>query len=177
MVLALSSAAAAQLGALFEQRLVQKRYLLVTDRPLPSRFAFGYQSLIKKTRGRLVSWAWARGQHDFKPNAFTVFYPVARVAPYSCVEVELLSGKSHQIRLHAKDLGFPLLGDSDHGGAKFPRLMLHATSISWPATHGLEAARWHVPAPAPFMELELCRDVSQAGTLLADSMLEPDGHC
>jgi 23S rRNA-/tRNA-specific pseudouridylate synthase len=170
MVMALSSQSAANLALLFERRLVHKRYCLVSDRPIPSQFPFGYSSHITKRRGRLVSWPRSDVPSRAVPNAFSVFYPVARVAAYTRLEVELLSGKSHQIRLHAKDLGFSLLGDDVHGGTKFSRLMLHATTLSWEEAPGVAAAAWQVQPPLPFMKLELCEDPAQARALLAESI-------
>lgn len=43
-----------------------------------------------------------------------------------------LTGKSHQIRLHAEFAQIPLLGDDLHGGLVFERLMLHASSLQLP---------------------------------------------
>jgi len=39
---------------------------------------------------------------------------------YSLVEVELLTGKSHQIRAHLASVGHPLAGDVKYGGKKYP---------------------------------------------------------
>jgi len=52
---------------------------------------------------------------------------------FSLVKVEPTTGRSHQIRLHFKYLGFPLAGDPLYGVKKdrclFPRLFLHASRL------------------------------------------------
>ena len=64
----------------------------------------------------------------------------------SLVQVELLTGKSHQIRAHLASIGHPLLGDSKYGGkevgALAGRQMLHA---------------WHLTFPEEGMALEALR--------------------
>jgi 23S rRNA pseudouridine955/2504/2580 synthase len=36
---------------------------------------------------------------------------------YSLVEVDLLTGRTHQIRVHLSSIGFPIIGDSVYGSA------------------------------------------------------------
>lgn len=55
----------------------------------------------------------------------------------SMVEVDLVTGRSHQIRAHFSEAGMPLLGDVAYGGPKrvggvvIPRQMLHARSLAF----------------------------------------------
>ena len=58
----------------------------------------------------------------------------------SVLDVTLSTGRTHQIRRHAADAGFPVLGDRRHGGAAgraWARLALHAWRLSFthPATN------------------------------------------
>ncbi|MEH7222750.1 RluA family pseudouridine synthase [Bacillus sp. JJ1566] len=47
------------------------------------------------------------------------------------VELELLTGRTHQIRIHMSHLGYPLVGDTLYGGQPIvPRQALHAARIS-----------------------------------------------
>jgi 23S rRNA-/tRNA-specific pseudouridylate synthase len=48
------------------------------------------------------------------------------------VEVEIKTGRTHQIRRHLASIGRPILGDTRYGGAPAARLMLHA----WKLEHG-----------------------------------------
>ena len=50
------------------------------------------------------------------------------------VELEPLTGRSHQLRVHMQALGHPILGDTLYGSERVagmaPRLMLHATQLA-----------------------------------------------
>ena len=52
------------------------------------------------------------------------------------IEASPLTGKTHQIRVHASAHGFPILGDTLYGGTPAPRLFLHAArlTLEHPAT-------------------------------------------
>jgi 23S rRNA (cytosine1962-C5)-methyltransferase len=47
------------------------------------------------------------------------------------VEAEPLTGRTHQIRVHAAENGFPILGDTLYGGTASSRVFLHATEIAF----------------------------------------------
>lgn len=64
------------------------------------------------------------------------------------VECTLHSGRTHQIRVHLKHLGHPLLGDEVYGKrGTFPRQMLHAWKLGF--THPRTGARMDFQAPVP----------------------------
>ncbi|MEG2731567.1 RluA family pseudouridine synthase, partial [Brevundimonas sp.] len=68
------------------------------------------------------------------------------------VELEPLTGRMHQLRVHMAHIGRPLVGDVRYGGALTfagrgaPRLMLHAAKLNFP--HPLEG-RMTIEAPEP----------------------------
>jgi 23S rRNA (cytosine1962-C5)-methyltransferase len=131
--------------------LVRKKYLLLTDR-VPRQREFTAKSKIIRAGERYVS-----GAHG--ETAETRFWQVATeirrlkrasVGPgfgrgirneppdVGCYEVmaEPPTGRTHQIRVHAVEHGFPILGDTLYGGAPWPRVCLHAGEIRFqhPAT-------------------------------------------
>ena len=72
---------------------------------------------------------------------------------YSLLQFSPLTGRTHQIRVHAQSVGFPLAGDERYGDADanrearsfgLRRLFLHAQSIAFPDDHGNEL---HFTAP------------------------------
>lgn len=74
---------------------------------------------------------------DGKP-AHSVVRLVQRWEKYSLVEVELKTGRTHQIRVHMQSQGFPLLGDDKYGDFALnktlaheglSRMFLHAASL------------------------------------------------
>lgn len=65
--------------------------------------------------------------------------------PYSLVQVRLVTGRSHQIRIHFSSIGHPLLGDKKYGNAEsvrasqklhIHRQMLHAFRLTFPEIEG-----------------------------------------
>ncbi|WP_131111217.1 RluA family pseudouridine synthase [Sulfuricystis thermophila] len=79
---------------------------------------------------------------------------------FSLLEVELKSGRTHQIRVHLAHLGFPILGDEKYGDfalnktlqkAGLKRMFLHAASLRLP--HPVSGERLVLASPLP-AELE-----------------------
>lgn len=56
-------------------------------------------------------------------EALTRFHPVSNHGSAILVDVELKTGRTHQIRVHAAHIGHPLAGDVKYGDADFNRLM------------------------------------------------------
>jgi len=135
-----------KLCMLFEERRVQKEYVFVTDRLLPPQIEFTHRSHIKKRRGRFVSWP----EHD-DLNSETTFQRLKVKGKYSLWTAIPLTGKPHQIRLHARDNGLNILGDSSHAGSKYHRLMLHAASINFPWED--TTLQHSAPLPQDFLDL------------------------
>ena len=70
------------------------------------------------------------------------------------VEINLLTGRTHQARVHAAHIGQPIAGDGKYGDARFndamkafglKRLFLHASSITF--THPVQACKMCVESP------------------------------
>ena len=68
----------------------------------------------------------------------------------SRLELEPLTGRSHQLRLHMQALGHPILGDAlyapAHVQAMAPRLLLHACALSLLHPHTGTPMRWECMA-------------------------------
>ncbi|MFT3836449.1 MAG: RluA family pseudouridine synthase [Myxococcaceae bacterium] len=132
MVVAKTQAALEALQKAFASREVDKRYLaLVAGRPADSG---EFDTLHgRDPRNRLkFSGRVKRGK-----QAVTRFAVRRRFAEAALVEIELLTGRTHQIRMHFAEAGFPLLGDALYGGRKqskspyIARQALHAASLSF----------------------------------------------
>lgn len=88
--------------------------------------------------------------------AHSIVRLVARWARYSLVEVELKTGRTHQIRVHMQTLGFPLLGDDKYGDFALnkqlareglSRMFLHAAQLV--LTHPVSGQRLALRAALP----------------------------
>jgi 23S rRNA-/tRNA-specific pseudouridylate synthase len=71
--------------------------------------------------------------------------PAAAAHGIAMLAVDPVSGRTHQIRVHAADAGAPLIGDRDYGGPG--RLVLRSGRILAPARIALHAAQVTVPGP------------------------------
>lgn len=87
---------------------------------------------------------------------------------FSLLEVELRTGRTHQIRVHLAHLGFPIVGDEKYGDfslnrdlqkAGLKRMFLHAAAVRLP--HPLTAEKLSLTAPLP---AELERFLEKLGT-------------
>lgn len=77
-------------------------------------------------------------------------YEVRAVWPdYSLLKVHLLTGRTHQIRVHFSALGHPLLGDTAYGSPceAIPRQALHAWRVHF--RHPDTGREIHIEAPIP----------------------------
>ena len=73
-------------------------------------------------------------------SALSIFRPVTIYPQASLVEVNLLTGRTHQIRVHSASIGHPIAGDDKYGDEDFNRAMkgqglhrlfLHAESVTF----------------------------------------------
>ena len=82
--------------------------------------------------------------------ALTRWKVLAEGSGCTLLDVHILTGRTHQIRVHLKSIGHPVCGDELYGnarGARVPCLMLHAYSLSFdhPRTHQKMTFRANLP--------------------------------
>jgi len=145
LLVAKNDAAQLALSQQLQDRLMEKHYRALVD------------GNFKEDAGR-VNEPIARSKKDRKKmaidpegrEAITDWQVLARGRGVTLVDVHILTGRTHQIRVHMKHLGHPVCGDPIYGsprGAKVPRLMLHAYSLS--VTHPTTGERMTFTAPLP----------------------------
>jgi len=93
-----------------------------------------------------------RVSEDGKPS-LSIFTPVAIYQDSSLIRVKLVTGRTHQVRVHAQFCGHPIAGDDKYGDATFnremakrglKRLFLHAAELRFTLP---ESITIHVEAP------------------------------
>jgi RluA family pseudouridine synthase len=124
----------------FESRQVKKRYVAILHGRLED----------PEGNDPWGTWRWALaktagGRRDPKgagerQDSQTRYRILDHSAHYTLVEIELLSGRTHQIRRHAKLAGHPVVGDARYGSTRaldylrrncaFDRLALHARALT-----------------------------------------------
>lgn len=141
----------APLGATFAQRRARKVYLaLVVERgtarfPDATQRVEGFLKPNHGAGGRTVV-VRAGGQ-----PAQTSLVAIHRAPGIVLVRATPKTGRTHQIRVHLAELGFPILGDTLYGGADpdAKRLMLHAWRLTLPHPAATHEAPLHLRAPLP----------------------------
>ena len=81
------------------------------------------------------------------------FYKVLRTdGAHSLVELKPTTGRTHQLRVHMKYLGHPILGDPVYGEEKADRLYLHAGALEITLPGGVRKT-FEVPMPESFNDV------------------------
>lgn len=115
------------------------------------------EGVLREDAGRIEA-PIARSKKDRKKmavdpdgrEAITEWTVMGRGRACTLLDVHILTGRTHQIRVHMKHIGHPVCGDPIYGspkGAKVPRLMLHAYSLAF--IHPTTGERMLFVAPVP----------------------------
>jgi len=161
MLFATNKKAAAELASLFEKHLIKKTYLFLTDREIAQE-ELQYESTIEKDKGQFVSTS-----HQ-PANAQTRFYKLKTLGAFTLWRAEPLTGKPHQIRLHAEAVGIPVLGCKEHGGSPFYRLCLHADTLEF--EYHSEKFHFQAEAPVWVRELEINPAIEQEELMILEAI-------
>lgn len=102
----------------------------------------------------------ARDDEEPSRHAITHYRVRERFSRAALLEVELDTGRQHQIRLHLRALGHPIVGDGVYGEGKTPsgRPFLHAAKLAFPHPITGEAVDCESEPPPDFTEatMRLC---------------------
>ena len=93
---------------------------------------------------------------DSGKHAITHFRVLERFGNFTLVECRLETGRTHQIRVHMKYIGYPLAGDPKYGPKKtidFDGQALHAAVIGFIHPRTEEYMEFETPLPQVFNEL------------------------
>jgi len=158
MVIAKTQGMFEYLKEIFKARRARKEYLALLEGRLPKR------------EGGVEGYL-APGRKDFRKKVFQKL-PLSRKAKLSRSRFRVMryidgvtlakffpeTGRTHQIRVHAKHLGYPVLGDCVYGatcrfrGMPRCRFYLHARRLALPMPDGREAS-FSAPVPGDFRNI------------------------
>lgn len=161
LLVAKNDAAQLALSQQLQDRLMEKHYRALVD------------GGFKEDHGRIEA-PIARSKKDRKKmavdpegrEAITEWRVLGAGRGVTLLDVHILTGRTHQIRVHMKHIGHPVCGDPIYGsarGAKVPRLMLHAYSLTF--THPTTGERMTLTAPLP---AEFLHGMKTNGVILAE---------
>jgi 23S rRNA pseudouridine1911/1915/1917 synthase len=137
MLAALTAAAQTDLSRQFSDRTVSKVYEAILE-GVPSSDFGEIKTLICRDPVERKKMKVSSG---FGREAVTRYRVLEKYRQNSLVEFEILTGRTHQIRVHAKYLGHPVVGDKSYGFKKqrfsLASQLLHARQITFfhPSSH------------------------------------------
>ena len=161
LVVARNNVAHRNLADQFAARRVTKIYqALVWGKPAPAR------GRIEAPLGRHPV---ARKRMSVRPTggrqAITEFETIQSFRGFSLLRVRILTGRTHQIRVHLKHLRHPVVGDAEYGGNRFAgikdatlretlenfgRLALHSFRLEFQDPESGARRSFEAPLPADF---------------------------
>ena len=150
ILVAKNDAAQAELSRMLKDREIEKHYLALAE---------GH---MKDPEGRIEA-AIGRSKRDRKKMAVD---PAGREAisewkvleegrGCTLLDVHILTGRTHQIRVHLRSIQHPVCGDPLYGfekGVRVPCLMLHARSLSFSHPRTKEKMAFQAPLPGDFLK-------------------------
>ncbi len=145
--------AAGFLGKALQARRVRKTYLALVGGGAPEPRQGDIRAALRREEiGREAYMRVCTDEHPDAQASHSRYRTLAFNEEAALVELEPLTGRMHQLRVHLASIGRPILGDVRYGGALtasgrgVPRLMLHAAAITFPQAAGGTRT---VEAPAP----------------------------
>ena len=158
LLFALDAATHRAASLAFEQGLPRKEYLALVSPPLPAALLVE-AALVPARRSRMR----VAGPGENGKAAVTELAPVDAWGDVGLVEARPLTGRTHQIRVHLRHAGAPLLVDPQYGrpdpvteralgggsdGVVLARTPLHAARLVLPGSKGLPSLDVRAPFPA-----------------------------
>lgn len=140
-----------QIQETWEKTITQRTYVAVVE------------GRVEREEGTITSWlaeskalkvySSQNPQHGLK--AITHYKKIKGTADYSLLQVNLETGRKHQIRVHMQDINHPVVGDSKYGSKQKPigRLGLHAQVLAFTHPKTGELCRFETPIPPKFLKL------------------------
>ena len=163
LVVAKNDAAQIALSGQLSERSMEKHYRAMVEGRM-------------REQSGLVNAPIARSKNDRKKMAvdpdgresLTEWTVLAEGNGCTLLDVHILTGRTHQIRVHMKHIGHPVCGDPIYGhpkGIRVPRLMLHAYSLTF--THPATGERMTFTAPVPE---KFCRGLRSGGIVAEENV-------
>jgi 23S rRNA pseudouridine1911/1915/1917 synthase len=109
----------------FKRKLVEKKYFALVEGSVENDLG-----TIEAPIGRIEEIRLWNVKADGK-HAITRFWVKERFADSALLELEPVTGRTNQLRIHCAHIGHPIIGDQWHSRREFPRLCLHAYKLSF----------------------------------------------
>ena len=119
------------LGELFQKQRVQKTYLAIVAGEVKEKE--GIMNYPMRKREPDKPYRWMMMVADDGQEAITHYKVLGIQDGKTLLELSPKTGRTHQLRVHCAEFGYPITGDDKYGGAPMGSdLMLHARSVLIP---------------------------------------------
>lgn len=130
VIAAKNAEALREMNQIIKLRELDKYYLCaVHGRPVPPKATI--KGFLYKDEKRNTVTVYDRDPPKNAKEIRTRYTTLAVNGPLSLLEVELLTGRTHQIRAHLSHLGYPLLGDGKYGQNRADRAKGYKYQALW----------------------------------------------
>lgn len=149
LILAKNALSAALLGQAMKRREIRRTYLAVTSNIPPKQGTI--TAPIGRRDGSAIERCVDHMNGEYACTHFKLLMtPKAGCGHYSLIQLNLDTGRTHQIRVHMKYLGYPLLGDYLYNPdfRYIKRQALHSYQLDF--LHPITKKPMHITAPVPF---------------------------
>lgn len=148
VLFARTSKALARLNEMFRNHDIQKKYWAVVKNPPPQE-AGRIEHYMLRNEKQNKSFAYEKPVPESKKASLS-YKIIARSENYYLLEINLETGRHHQIRCQLAKIGCPIKGDLKYGFARSnPNggISLHARSVDF--IHPVTKSQIHIEAPLP----------------------------
>ncbi len=128
----------------FQRKLVEKKYAAVVEGTVEEDFG-----VINAPIGQDETLKQWRVSESGKPSE-TRFRVLERRADTTLLELEPVTGRTNQLRIHCEFINHPIVGDTERGGREFSRLCLHAFGLCFWHPSQAERMKFEIPLPQEF---------------------------
>ncbi len=146
LLVAKSDPAQLALQNLFSSRKIAKHYYALCHGKLQEKSGEIEKPLGRDPRRRTLQKISPDGR-----NALTRYTCIRSWGNFHLMRIQILTGRTHQIRVHMKSVGLPVVGDQEYGGRLIPRwskrFLLHSFSLRF--VHPLTQEKLYIRCPLP----------------------------
>lgn len=164
LLIAKNTRAHGRLATQFEKKTVEKKYLALVEGTIAEE-----EGSINLPIGRYVDEKRWAVKADGR-NAETKFQVRERLECMTLVELEPVTGRTNQLRIHCSEIGHPIVGDISRGGREFARLCLHSYSLTF--RHPSTGSKIELEQPVDFNASRLERQARMLAAPVAAPVIE-----
>ncbi len=142
------------------QEILQKDW---NDSIIERSYLAVVEGTVEKTEGTIVSWLkenkalvmYSSKTPEDGQKAITHYKVMKTGNQFSLLDVKLETGRKNQIRVHMKDMGYPVTGDKKYGSKLNPigQMGLHARVLAFKHPGNGKVLRFDTPIPGKFLKL------------------------